>query len=73
MARSVLPFPAVLMSSDTVIVALIFFGFASVANAHCSGSISFAVPNAVPDGGMTAILLGSALAVLALVRRFVKR
>lgn len=27
----------------------------------------------VPDGGMTAILLGGALAVLALVRRFVKR
>jgi hypothetical protein len=29
--------------------------------------------NAVPDGGMTAILLGGALAVMAVVRRLVKR
>jgi hypothetical protein len=58
---------------SSVIVALISLGFASIANAHCSGSISSAVPNAVPDGGMTAILLGSALTVLAVVRRFVKR
>lgn len=46
-------------------------------------SIAFAVPaNAklladanqpVPDGGMTAILLGGALAIIAVVRHFVKR
>ncbi len=29
--------------------------------------------NAVPDGGITAILLGGALAVIAVLRRFVKR
>jgi hypothetical protein len=29
--------------------------------------------NAVPDGGMTAIFLGGALAVIAVLRRFVKR
>jgi hypothetical protein len=55
---------------------VILVAFASIALAvHASAEL---VSNAnlvqsVPDGGMTAILLGGALAVLALVRRFVKR
>jgi hypothetical protein len=67
---------------DTIVAALIFVGLASVASAYPSivmiqnGSALSVSPgsvNAVPDGGMTAILLGSALAVLAVLRRFVKR
>jgi VPDSG-CTERM motif len=55
---------------------VILVAFASIALAVPAGAELLANANpaqSVPDGGMTAILLGGALAVLALVRRFVKR
>jgi hypothetical protein len=64
----------------TVLLGLLYVGSASIAHAHLISSAfrDFLHPQAnpstaLPDGGMTAILLGGALAVIAVLRRFVKR
>jgi hypothetical protein len=71
---------AVRLLRHTVLLGLVYVGSASIAHAHLISSALRDVLNphvnpsaAVPDGGMTAIFLGGALAVIAVLRRFVKR
>ena len=52
---------------------LIPLSCAALANSASANVVGATNLNAVPDGGMTAIFLGGALAVLAVLRRFVKR
>jgi VPDSG-CTERM motif len=56
---------------QSVLFSIAWTTLASLANAKLIGTQN--PVNAVPDGGMTAILLGGALAALAVLRRFVKR
>jgi VPDSG-CTERM motif len=72
--------PVVRLSKHTVLLGLLYVGSASIARANLISSAfqDFLHPQVnpsttVPDGGMTAILLGGALAVIAVLRRFVKR
>jgi hypothetical protein len=55
----------------SLLIPIGYVALISSANAELVAKLNSS--NAVPDGGMTAILLGGALAVIAVLRRLVKR